>query len=123
VVDLSHLRTVLTDTAMHDTYVVGFGMDGAGVDLRWLLREGPAGNAHLIGWWRGLRRFAEDTGGSSGRDDVAGVVLLNVPAADAAVFLGEADLDWQPRANRALTHDRHTSRTEVIVPYVRRGRR
>jgi hypothetical protein len=123
VVDLPHLRTMLSDTTMRDTYVVGFGMDGVGADLRWLLREGPAGNAHLIGWWRGLRRFAEDTGGSAGREDVAGVVLLNVPAADAAVFLGEADLDWYPRANRALTHDRHTSRTEVIVPFVRRGRR
>jgi hypothetical protein len=46
-------------------------------------------------------------------------VLLNVPATDAAIFLGELDLDWQPRPNRALFHDRHTARTEVIVPFAR----
>ena len=25
----------------------------------------------LLGWWRGLRRFTEQTGGSAGREDVA----------------------------------------------------
>jgi hypothetical protein len=73
----------------------------------------------VIGWWRGLRRFGEDTGGSAGRDDVAGIVLLNVPSTDAALFLGEADLDWHPGPHRALLHDRHVSRTEVIVPFAR----
>ncbi|HEY7175713.1 MAG TPA: hypothetical protein VH442_12420, partial [Micromonosporaceae bacterium] len=34
-------------------------------------------------------------------------------------FLGELDLDWRPRPNRALFHDRHASRTEVIVPFGR----
>ena len=95
-------------------------MDGVGADLRRILRDGPAGRTHVIGWWRGLRRFGEDTGGSAGRDDVAGIVLLNVPATDAALFLGETDLDWHPGPNRALLHDRHVSRTEVIVPFARR---
>lgn len=122
VVDLANLRVTIENRSTRDTYIVVFGIDGVGVDMRWLLREGPAGHAHLVGWWRGLRRFGEDTGGPTGREDVAGVVLLNVPAADAAIFLGDADLDWQPRANRALMHDRHTSRTEMIVPYVRRSR-
>jgi S-DNA-T family DNA segregation ATPase FtsK/SpoIIIE len=116
-VDLAGLRRVLADGNVTDTYVVGLGMDGAGGDLRGLLRDGPPRRTHLIGWWRGLRRFGEDTGGSAGRDDVAGVVLLGVSANDAALFLGDLELDWQPRRNRALAHDRHVSRTEVIVPF------
>lgn len=118
-VDAAGLRTVLGDPTVANTYIVGFGMDGVSTDLRRLLRDGPAAGVHLIGWWRGLRRFGDDTGGSGGREDVAGIVLLNVPATDAALFLGEADLDWQPRPNRALLHDRHVARTEVIVPFVR----
>jgi DNA segregation ATPase FtsK/SpoIIIE, S-DNA-T family len=118
VVDAKALRGIVADPATEDTYVFGFGLDGA-ADLRSLLRDGPARNVHVFGWWRGLRRFGEDTGGSAGREDVAGVVLLNVPATDAAIFLGELDLDWQPRANRALFHDRHAARTEVIVPFAR----
>ena len=121
VVDARGLKTVVADPDLADTYVVGFGIDGSAGDLRGLLRDGPGRAAHLIGWWRGLRRFGDDTGGSSGRDDVAGVVLLNVPSIDAALFLGEVDLDWQPRPNRALFHDRHASLTEVIVPYARGG--
>jgi hypothetical protein len=118
VVDAKALRGIVEDPAIEDTYVFGFGLDGA-ADLRSLLRDGPGRNVHVFGWWRGLRRFGEDTGGSAGREDVAGVVLLNVPATDAAIFLGELDLDWQPRPNRALFHDRHAARTEVIVPFAR----
>lgn len=118
VVDAKALRGIVEDPATEDTYVFGFGLDGA-ADLRSLLRDGPSRNVHVFGWWRGLRRFGEDTGGSAGREDVAGVVLLNVPATDAAIFLGELDLDWQPRPNRALFHDRHAARTELIVPFVR----
>jgi DNA segregation ATPase FtsK/SpoIIIE, S-DNA-T family len=113
-VDAAGLRIVLESDASN-TYVIGFGLDGISGDLRRFLREGPAGRSHLIGWWRGLRGFGEDTG----RDDVAGIVLLNIPAADAAVFLDDADLDWQPGPNRALLHDRYESRTEVIVPFAR----
>ncbi len=118
VVDANGLRIVLESDASN-TYVIGFGMDGTSGDLRGFLRDGPANRSHLIGWWRGLRRFGEDTGGAAGRDDVAGIVLLNVPVNDAARFLGEADLDWKPGPNRVLLHDRHTSRTEVIVPFAR----
>ena len=78
IVDADGLRIVLESDAS-DTYVIGFGMEGFDGDLRKFLREGPACRSHLIGWWRGLRRFGSDTGGSSGRDDVAGIVLLNVP--------------------------------------------
>jgi hypothetical protein len=49
-------------------------------------------------------------------------VLLNVPAADAGMLLGDISLEWQPRPNRALLHDRHANRTSVIVPFIHSGR-
>ena len=112
-----------------DAYLFGFGLDGAGtaadpwagVDLAALLRDGPARGVHLFGWWRGLRRFVDDTGGPLGREQVAGLVMLNVPTADSAMLVGDPGLDWQPRPNRALLHDRHTGRTDVIVPFVHSG--
>jgi hypothetical protein len=100
-------------------YLVLFGADAAELPyppLRALLRDGPAAGRHLLGWWRGLRRFTEQTGGSAGREDVAGLVLLNLPASDAALLLA-APVDWRPRPHRALLHDRHRDRTEVIVPF------
>jgi hypothetical protein len=103
-----------------DTYVFAFGADGTIV--QGTLRDGPPRGVHVFGWWRGLRRFSEDTGGSLAREDVAGLVLLNVPAADAGMLLGDISLEWQPRPNRALLHDRHANRTEVIVPFIHSGR-
>lgn len=106
-------------------YLVVFGMDAVGPGglptdrLRSLLREGPGRGVHLLSWWRGLRRFTEAIGGSAAREDVAGLVFLNVPASDVSLLLGET-VDWQPRPNRALLHDRHAGRTTVIVPFVRR---
>ena len=108
------------DELPDDTYLFAFGADGTVV--RGMLRDGPARGVHLFGWWRGLRRFSEDTGGSLAREDVAGLLLLNVPAADAGLLLGDVSVEWQPRPNRALLHDRHTNRTEVIVPFVHSGR-
>ena len=102
-------------------YVVVFGMDavapGTLTTLRKVLREGPSRGVHLLSWWRGLRRFSEETGGSAGREDVAGLVFLNVPGQDVSLMLGKP-LDWQPRENRALLHDRHSDRTVTIVPFV-----
>ncbi|MFI5932462.1 FtsK/SpoIIIE domain-containing protein [Actinoplanes sp. NPDC051494] len=102
-------------------YRIVFGMDaaapGALPGLRQLLREGPSRGAHLLSWWRGLRRFNEETGGSTGREDVAGLVFLNVPGQDVSMLLGKA-LDWYPRENRALLHDRHADRTVTMVPFV-----
>lgn len=102
-------------------YRVVFGMDaappGALAGLRGLLREGPSRGAHLLSWWRGVRRFSEETGGSMGREDVAGLLFLNVPQSDVTLMLGRA-VDWQPRPNRALLHDRHTDRTVTVVPFV-----
>ncbi|WP_412753337.1 FtsK/SpoIIIE domain-containing protein [Krasilnikovia sp. M28-CT-15] len=103
-------------------YRVVFGMDAAGPgalpSLRRLLREGPARGAHLLSWWRGLRRFSEETGGSAGREDVAGLVFLNVPQQDVTLLVGRP-VDWQPRANRALLHDRQADRLVTFVPFAR----
>jgi hypothetical protein len=102
-------------------YIVVFGMDaaspGALPSLRQVLRSGPGQGVHLLSWWRGLRRFTEETGGSAGREDVAGLVFLNVPQQDVGLVLGRP-VEWQPRENRALLHDRHSDRSVVLVPFV-----
>jgi hypothetical protein len=102
-------------------YLVVFGMDAASAGslpgLRHLLREGPGRGVHLLSWWRGLRRFTEETGGSAGREDVAGLVFLNVAQQDVTLMLGKP-IDWQPRENRALLHDRQADRSQTIVPFV-----
>ncbi|WP_281895660.1 FtsK/SpoIIIE domain-containing protein [Micromonospora humidisoli] len=118
------------------TYLVVFGVDAAHAvlaaadpdtyrtghdDLRALLRAGPGHGVHLLGWWRGLPRLADDLGGSQNRDDVACLVALNVPADDLGLHLGVTDLVWTPRPNRALLVDRHAPRTALIVPFVRPG--
>jgi DNA segregation ATPase FtsK/SpoIIIE, S-DNA-T family len=103
-------------------YRVVFGMDAASAGslpgLRRLLREGPARGVHLLSWWRGLRRFSEETGGSSGREDVAGLLFLNVAQSDVSLMLGRP-VDWHPRPNRALLHDRHADSTVTVVPFLR----
>ncbi|GIG58731.1 cell division protein FtsK [Longispora fulva] len=134
---LAEIADPATDGAQKPTYLVLFGADAAsglleqrdperrrsGIDdLRTVLRTGPARGVHVLGWWRGLRRFGEDVGGSSAREDVACLVTLNVPGAEVAMMLGQSQLDWQYRPNRALLIDRHTDRIATIVPYVRPGR-
>jgi hypothetical protein len=102
-------------------YLVVFGMDAVALPtdrLRRVLREGPGHGVHLLSWWRGLRRFTEEVGGSTAREDVAGMLFLNVPGPDVSLLLGR-QVDWQPRDNRALLHDRHADRTTVIVPFAR----
>ncbi|MFC0030387.1 FtsK/SpoIIIE domain-containing protein [Micromonospora chaiyaphumensis] len=140
--DAGALRTHLADLAAGSapgtgrTYLVVFGMDAAAGalaatdpetfrsghdDLRAVLRQGPAHGVHLLGWWRGLRRLAEDLGGSQNRDDVACLVALNVPAADLGLHLGVHDLGYAPRDGRALLVDRHEHRTALAVPFAADG--
>src|SRR5262249_61534000 len=88
-------------------------------DLRAVLQDGPARGVHLIGWWRGLRRFTDDLG-PSGKEDVAGLVALNLTGRDFGGLIGQLTLDWQARTNRALFVDRHDDSSTVIVPFVRR---
>ncbi|GAA1036417.1 FtsK/SpoIIIE domain-containing protein [Virgisporangium ochraceum] len=91
-------------------------------DLRTVLHTGPGRGVHLIGWWRIARRFSEAIGGSSGREDVACLVALNVANTELAALVGDHTLTWHPRTNRALLLDRHDQRAQLIVPYVRPGR-
>ncbi|MFI2647079.1 FtsK/SpoIIIE domain-containing protein [Micromonospora fulviviridis] len=140
--DVAALRAHLAELAVPPapasgrTYLVVFGMDAAAGalagtdpetfrsghdDLRAVLRQGPGHGAHLLGWWRGLRRLTEDLGGSQNRDDVACLVALNVPAADLGLHLGAHDLGYAPRDGRALLVDRHEHRTALIVPFVGDG--
>lgn len=140
--DATALRTHLAELAgppaadAGRTYLVVFGMDAAAGalaasdpdtfrsghdDLRAVLRQGPAHGVHLLGWWRGLRRLAEDLGGSQNRDDLACLVALNVPAADLGLHLGAHDLGYAPRDGRALLVDRHEHRTALVVPFVGDG--
>ncbi|MDG4765402.1 FtsK/SpoIIIE domain-containing protein [Solwaraspora sp. WMMD406] len=118
------------------TYLVVFGMDAAaGVlgakdemyksgldDLQVVLRQGPGHGVHLLGWWRGLRRLADDLGGSHNRDDLACLVAMNVPGGELGSYLGTHELAYRPRPNRALLIDRHDQRTRLIVPFALPGR-
>jgi hypothetical protein len=119
VVDAAGLAAELD--AERPGYRVVFGMDaappGSLTGLRQLLRDGPSRAAHLLSWWRGVRRFGEEIGGSMGREDVAGLLFLNVPQQDVTLMLGRP-VDWHPRPNRALLHDRQADRTVTVVPFV-----
>ncbi|HEU5128947.1 MAG TPA: FtsK/SpoIIIE domain-containing protein [Glycomyces sp.] len=106
-------------------YMVWFGADGADGSppaLRELLLHGPAQGLHLIGWWRGARRFLDDIGGASGREHCAGLVALNVAASDLGAVTGDPNNGWEARANRCLVIDRHAGTERLAVPYVRPGR-
>jgi S-DNA-T family DNA segregation ATPase FtsK/SpoIIIE len=116
-VDAAELKEVVTDPLLNRTYILGFGLDGApSGGLGALMVDGPARGVHVIGWWRGLRRFREESGGTR-----IGLVILNLPAADTALLIDDALPDWQPRPNRALLHDPHTGRTDLIQPFVHSG--
>ncbi|GAB3221608.1 FtsK/SpoIIIE domain-containing protein [Glycomyces halotolerans] len=107
------------------TYLVWFGADGADgkpMALRRLLMHGPAEGVHLIGWWRGARRFLDDIGGTSGREHCSGVVALNIAASDLGAVTGDANNGWEARTNRCLVIDRHAGSQTLAVPYVRPGR-
>ncbi|MGC4749298.1 FtsK/SpoIIIE domain-containing protein [Micromonospora sp. DT201] len=137
--DAAGLRERIAALAAEPTgreYLVVFGMDAAAPvlgatdpgtfrsgldDLRTLLRQGPGQGVHVLGWWRGLRRLADDLGGTQNRDDVACLVALNVPGPELALHLGVHDLAYTPRADRALLVDRHDQRTRLIVPFIGDG--
>lgn len=109
------------------TYLVVFGGDALDVRqsaLRSALREGPGYGHHLLAWWRAPRRYL-DLLGPTAPEDVTGLVLLSMPAAEADLAIGQVvgqPVEWQPRPNRALLHDRRTGESTVFVPFLRPGR-
>lgn len=104
-------------------YLIAYGMDVIDTDqptmdrLRHLLRHGPSQAFHLLSWWREVRRLTEVLGRDDA-DEIGGLVFLDVPADDVSLLLGHP-VEWQPRSNRALLHDRTTGRTTTIVPFTR----
>ena len=120
----------------HGIYVMVFGADAAtsmlkqkvkgeprtGLEeFRTLLREGPAKGIHLFGWWRALRRLSEDLG-PQGKDDISGMLALNVRGNEVGMMIGQAQLQWNPRHNRALLIDRQEDTADLVVPFVMPGR-
>lgn len=118
------------------TYVLGFGADAAssilkqkvkgqprsGIEeFRTLLRDGPAKGIHYLGWWRGVRRLIDDLG-LHGKEDISGILALNVRGNEVGLLIGQANLQWIPRHNRALLIDRQEDTVELIVPFVTKGR-
>lgn len=112
------------------THLVLFGADSAApvlgttgiTRLRTILKQGPGRGIHVLGWWRGQRRFTEDIGGSSGREDVACLVVLNLPGSEIGGLIGDLTNEYRPRDNRALVVDRHDNTIRLCVPFVRPGR-
>ncbi|MEU6857698.1 FtsK/SpoIIIE domain-containing protein [Glycomyces sp. NPDC046736] len=109
-----------------DTVIAAWGLDAAALDakgqkaLRDLLRTGPARGVHVLGWWRGFRRFTDDIGGSAGREDVACALVLNLPGGEIMSHFGTQFQHWNPRAGRALLIDRHTDANgRLVVPFSR----
>ncbi|MFC4333656.1 FtsK/SpoIIIE domain-containing protein [Salininema proteolyticum] len=114
----------LAEPGPRPRYAIWFGADGGAGDtaaLRKVLEEGPSSRTHLIGWWRGARRFLDDIGGSGKRESCAGLVLLNVSPADADAVTG-SQAGWNPRTNRCLFVDRHEGAQTLTVPFVQAGR-
>jgi hypothetical protein len=48
-------------------------------------------------------------------------VALNVPVKELQNLVGQFDLHYLPRENRALLLDRHANTATLIVPFVRAG--
>ncbi|CAM3208759.1 FtsK/SpoIIIE domain-containing protein [Stackebrandtia soli] len=90
--------------------------------FRQVLKQGPPRGIHLIGWWRSLRGLLDDLGGSSNREDVACLVMMNVPGSEFGPFIGDPAHDYAPRDNRVLAIDRHTTATTLCVPFARPDR-
>jgi DNA segregation ATPase FtsK/SpoIIIE, S-DNA-T family len=124
------------DSPQDRTYLLVYGADAAssllkqpypdskrkGIDdLREVLRDGPMNGFHVLGWWRGVRRFTDDLG-SGGKDEVSAVMALNVRGTDLHSLFGQFNLEWSPRSNRALLFDRSEDSRRLLVPFVQPGR-
>jgi hypothetical protein len=90
-------------------------------DFRLLLRDGPPAGTHVFGWWRGVRRLSEDLGANA-KDDVSGIVALNVRGNELGLLIGQSSLHWSATHNRALLIDRQEDSQRLIIPFVTAGR-
>lgn len=127
-VDAATLPQTLSelDESTEPAFLIGFGLDAANLDrasqatLRNLLRNGPTHGIHLLGWWRGLKRFTDDIGGSAGREDVSCSLVLNIPGNELMSHFGQSVNDWSPRPGRGLLIDRHANTQDLVVPFTRK---
>ncbi|GAB3149363.1 FtsK/SpoIIIE domain-containing protein [Micromonospora sonneratiae] len=103
-------------------YLVVFGMDQAAPEglptdlLQTLLREGPGRGVHLLSWWRQPRRLVEVLGASV-REEINGMVLLDVPSPEVDLLLG-GPTGSIPRPGRALLYASPDNQPTVIIPYL-----
>ena len=133
---LQHLNASGVAERGNGTYVLCFGADAASSTLkqkakgaprsgleefRTLLRDGPAKGIHFFGWWRGVRRLGDDLGPHS-KEDISGILALNVRGNEVGLLIGQSNLQWDPRHNRALLIDRQEDTKELVVPFVTPGR-
>ncbi len=102
-------------------YRVVFGMDAAssgtlpGAAAAAARGAGPRrAPAVLVAWAAPVHRGDRRQRGPGGR----GRPGLPERAAAGRVADAGPPVDWQPRANRALLHDRHADRTVTVVPFV-----
>ncbi|WP_025273003.1 FtsK/SpoIIIE domain-containing protein [Haloglycomyces albus] len=115
------------DDPHDDQLVAVFGADAVSWDrkqlaaLRDLMRRGPERGIHLLGWWRVFRRYLDDVGGASGREDCAVNLVGNIPGSEIAGHFGQQFQHWAPREGRALLIDRHSDdhAGRLIVPFTR----
>jgi S-DNA-T family DNA segregation ATPase FtsK/SpoIIIE len=133
---MRHLNESPVGDRGHGTYVFSFGADAASSTLkqkakgasrsgleefRSLLRDGPAKGMHFFGWWRGVRRLGDDLGPYS-KEDISGILALNVRGNEVGTLIGQSNFHWIPRHNRALLIDRQEDTAELVVPFVTSGR-
>ncbi|SCE99031.1 FtsK/SpoIIIE family protein [Micromonospora echinospora] len=121
-VDLSGLLAVLDDD--RPGYLVLFGADGPGGvpdgPLRALLRDGPPGGRHVLGWWRSASAFGALLDPEDGVGKVASVLVIDVPASQLTPIVGRS-VQWSPRPGRALLWEGPDGPGTVLVPFAADG--
>ncbi|MFE0590935.1 FtsK/SpoIIIE domain-containing protein [Micromonospora echinospora] len=121
-VDLSGLLAVLDDD--RPGYLVLFGADGPGGvpdgPLRVLLRDGPPGGRHVLGWWRSASAFGALLDPEDGVGKVASVLVTDVPASQLTPIVGRS-VQWSPRPGRALLWEGPDGPGTVLVPFATDG--
>ncbi|GLY25460.1 FtsK/SpoIIIE domain-containing protein [Micromonospora sp. NBRC 101691] len=121
-VDLSGLLAILDDD--RPGYLVLFGADGPGGvpdgPLRALLRDGPPGGRHVLGWWRSASAFGALLDPEDGVGKVASVLVTDVPASQLTPIVGRS-VQWSPRPGRALLWEGPDGPGTVLVPFATDG--